>query len=292
MNVIKRDCSLEEFDKNKIYIAIVKSMSCGNGLKLDIAQKISNEIERELIEKNVEEVNIDEIEDMVFDKLIQHKQRLTAKAYEGYRSVREFQREVSNSTDNDLMTLLNGDNEYWKQENSNKNATLVTPQRDYMDGITSKDITDRHLLPPDVIQADNEGIIDFHDKDYFGQKALHNCELINLEDMLQNGTTINGVHIDKPHRFVTACTVATQIITAVASSQYGGCSISLTHLAPFVRDSYNRYFDKYINRGCSFEEAKKYAIEDTKKEVEDGVQTFNYQINSMSTTNGQAPFLS
>src|SRR5574344_837943 len=292
MNIVKRDCSINIFDKEKIYIAIVKSMSCGNGLKLDIAQKISNEIERELIEKNVEEVNIDEIEDMVFDKLIQHKQRLTAKAYEGYRSVREFQREVSNSTDNDLMTLLNGDNEYWKKENSNKNATLVTTQRDYMAGITSKDITDRHLLPPDVIQADNEGIIHFHDKDYFGQKALHNCELINLEDMLQNGTNINEVHIDKPHRFITACTVATQIITAVASSQYGGATITLTHLAPFVRDSYSYYLKKYQKRNLSNEDCILYAKEDTKKEIEDGVQTFNYSINSMSTTNGQSPFLS
>src|SRR5574344_2962559 len=187
MNVVKRDCSINIFDKEKIYIAIVKSMSCGNGLKLDIAQKISNEIERELIEKNVEEVNIYEIEDMVFDKLIQHKQRLTAKAYEGYRSVREFQREVSNSTDNDLMTLLNGDNEYWKKENSNKNATLVTTQRDYMAGITSKDITDRHLVPPNVIQADNEGIIHFHDKDYFGQKALHNCFHKNTKFLTSQG---------------------------------------------------------------------------------------------------------
>lgn len=292
MNIVKRDCSINVFDKEKIYIAIVKSMSCGNGLKLDIAQKISNEIERELIEKNVEEVNIYEIEDMVFDKLIQHKQRLTAKAYEGYRSVREFQREVSNSTDNDLMTLLNGDNEYWKKENSNKNATLVTTQRDYMAGITSKDITDRHLLPPNIIQADNEGIIHFHDKDYFGQKALHNCDLINLEDMLQNGTNINEVHIDKPHRFITSCTVATQIITAVASSQYGGATITLTHLAPFVRDSYNYYFNRYKERGFSEKDCISYAKEDVKKEIEDGVQTFNYQINSMSTTNGQSPFLS
>ena len=135
-------------------------------------------------------------------------------------------------------------------------------------------------------------IIHFHDADYFAQNALHNCELINLEDMLQNGTVINGVKIDKPHRFITAATIATQIILAVTSSSYGGATVSLTHLAPFVRDSYNKYLDKYLKRGFDLENAKKYAEEDTKKEVEDGVQTFNYQVNSMTNTNGQAPFLS
>ena len=292
MNVIKRDCTEVPFNKEKISNAIMKAMPYGEGIKEYIALKIADEIEKELIEKESDEVEIYTIESMVFDKLIEYEQKNTAKAYEGYRQVREYQRYVQNSTDGDLLTLLNGTNEYLNKENSNKNAQLVTTQRDYMAGIMSKDITKRFLMPPDILQADEEGIIHFHDIDYFGQKSLHNCDLINLEDMLQNGTTINGVHIDKPHRFITACTVATQIITAVASSQYGGCSISLTHLAPFVRDSYNRYFNKYANRGCSFEDSKKYAIEDTKKEVEDGVQTFNYQINSMSTTNGQAPFLS
>lgn len=292
MKVIKRDCTEVDFDKEKIYKAIIKAMPFGEGIKEKIAEKISNEIETELESKKEEEIEIYNIESMVFDKLIKYKQKNTAKSYEGYRKVREFQRYVTNSTDGDLLSLLDGQNEYLNKENSNKNATLVTTQRDYMAGIMSKDITKRYLLPPDITQAHEDGIIHFHDEDYFGQKTLHNCDLINLEDMLQNGTCINGVHIDKPHRFITACTVATQIITAVASSQYGGCSISLTHLAPFVRDSYNRYFNKYVNRGCSFEEANKYATEDTKKEIEDGVQTFNYQINSMSTTNGQAPFLS
>lgn len=292
MNVIKRDCTEVPFDETKIYNAIMKAMPYGEGVKKEIALKIANEIKETLLNKNEEEVEIYTIESMVFDKLIKYKQRNTAKAYEGYRQVREFQRNVQNSTDGDLMTLLEGTNEYLNKENSNKNATLVTTQRDYMAGIMSKDITKRFLMPPDIMQADDEGIIHFHDADYFGQKALHNCDLINLEDMLQNGTTINGVHIDKPHRFLTACTVATQIITAVASSQYGGCSISLTHLAPFVRDSYNKYYDKYINRGENEDNAIQYAIEDTKKEIEDGVQTFNYQINSMSTTNGQSPFLS
>ena len=295
MKVIKRDCTEVDFDKEKIYKAIIKAMPFGEGIKEKIAEKISNEIETELESKKEEEIEIYNIESMVFDKLIKYKQKNTAKSYEGYRKIREFQRYVTNSTDGDLLSLLDGQNEYLNKENSNKNATLVTTQRDYMAGIMSKDITKRYLLPPDITQAHEDGIIHFHDEDYFGQKTLHNCDLINLEDMLQNGTCINGVHIDKPHRFITACTVATQIITAVASSQYGGCSISLTHLAPFVRDSEKRIREKY-NEYLLFRIFKslreKLVKRDLLKEIADGVQTFNYQINSMSTTNGQAPFLS
>lgn len=292
MNVIKRDCTEVPFNKEKISNAIMKAMPYGEGIKEKIALRIAEEIEQELLQKQIEEVEIYTIESMVFDKLIKYKQKNTAKAYEGYRQVREYQRYVQNSTDEDLINLLDGTNEYLNKENSNKDAKLVTTQRDYMAGIMSKDITKRFLMPPDILQADEEGIIHFHDMDYFGQKALHNCDLINLEDMLQNGTVINGVRIDKPHRFLTACTVATQIITAVASSQYGGCTISLFHLAPFVKYSYDIAYNKYIKRGNSNLEAEKYAMEDLTKEIEDGVQTFNYQINSMSTTNGQAPFLS
>ena len=292
MNVIKRDCTEVPFNKEKISNAIMKAMPYGEGIKEKIALRIAEEIEQELLQKQIEEVEIYTIESMVFDKLIKYKQKNTAKAYEGYRQVREYQRYVQNSTDEDLINLLDGTNEYLNKENSNKDAKLVTTQRDYMAGIMSKDITKRFLMPPDILQADEEGIIHFHDMDYFGQKALHNCDLINLEDMLQNGTVINGVRIDKPHRFLTACTVATQIITAVASSQYGGCTISLSHLAPFVKYSYDIAYNKYIKRGNTNLEAEKYAMEDLAKEIEDGVQTFNYQINSMSTTNGQAPFLS
>ena len=292
MNVIKRDCTEVPFNKEKISNAIMKAMPYGEGVKEKIALRIAEEIEQELLQKQIEEVEIYTIESMVFDKLIKYKQKNTAKAYEGYRQVREYQRYVQNSTDEDLINLLDGTNEYLNKENSNKDAKLVTTQRDYMAGIISKDITKRFLMPPDILQADEEGIIHFHDTDYFGQKALHNCDLINLEDMLQNGTVINGVRIDKPHRFLTACTVATQIITAVASSQYGGCTISLSHLAPFVKYSYDIAYNKYIKRGNTNLEAEKYAMEDLTNDIEDGVQTFNYQINSMSTTNGQAPFLS
>jgi ribonucleoside-triphosphate reductase (formate) len=290
MKVIKRDCTLVDFDKQKISNAILKAMKNGSGIiREKIALDIADEIETELQGQN--EIEISDIESLVFDKLISKKQRLTAKAYEDYRAVREFQRE-ENNIDDQVEELLEGISEYWNNENSNKNSAIVTTQRDYMAGIVSTDITRRFLLPPDIVQAHDAGIIHFHDADYFGQNAIHNCELINLEDMLQNGTVMNKVMIEPPHRFLTAMTIATQIITAITSSSYGGATISLTHLAPFVRKSYNEYIKKYTNRGLSKEEVTKWAKEDTLKEIKDGVQTFNYQVNSMANTNGQAPFLS
>ena len=289
--VIKRDCSEVDFNKSKISTAILKAMKNGSGIvKPKIADDIANEIENEC--KDKDEVSISDIESMVYDKLITKKQRLTAKAYEGYRSIREFQRENENTTDSEIDELLDGESEYWNTENSNKNSKVLNTQRDYMAGIVSKDISRRFLLPPEVVQAHDEGIIHFHDIDYFGMNAMSNCSLINLEDMLQNGTCINKVMIEKPHRFITACTIATQIILGVTSLQYGGATITLTHLAPFVRDSYNKYYEKYKSWGFSDENCKRYAESDTKKEVADGVQTFNYQCNSMSNSNGQSPFLS
>lgn len=291
MKVIKRDCSEVNFDKSKISAAIFKAMKNGSGIvKPKIAEDIADEIENEC--KDKEEVSISDIESMVYDKLITKKQRLTAKAYEGYRSIREFQRENENTTDSEIDELLDGESEYWNTENSNKNSKVLNTQRDYMAGIVSKDISRRFLLPPEVVQAHDEGIIHFHDIDYFGMNAMSNCSLINLEDMLQNGTCINKVMIEKPHRFITACTIATQIILGVTSLQYGGATITLTHLAPFVRDSYNKYYEKYKSWGFSDEDCKRYAESDTKKELADGVQTFNYQCNSMSNSNGQSPFLS
>lgn len=289
--VIKRDCSEVDFDKSKISTAILKAMKNGSGIvKPKIADDIADEIEEEY--KNKEDVSISDIESMVYDKLITKKQRLTAKAYEGYRSIREFQRENENTTDEEIGELLDGTSEYWNTENSNKNSKVLNTQRDYMAGIVSKDISRRFLLPPEIVQAHDDGIIHFHDMDYFGMNAMSNCSLINLEDMLQNGTCINKVMIKKPHRFLTACTIATQGILGVTSLQYGGATITLTHLAPFVRDSYNKYYEKYKSWGFSDEDCKRYAEADTKKEVTDGVQTFNYQCNSMSNSNGQSPFLS
>lgn len=291
VKVVKRDCTEVDFSKEKISTAILKAMKNGSGIiKHKIAYDIANEIYEE--NKDREEIGISEIELLVYDKLISKKQRLTAKAYEGYRSVREFQRENSNTTDEQIGELLSGTSDYWNNENSNKNPKLLTTQRDYMAGIVSTDITRRYLLPPEVVQAHDEGILHFHDCDYFGQNAIHNCCLINLEDMLQNGTCINKVKIEKPHRLITATTIATQIITAVTSSQYGGATITLSHLAPFVRDSYNMYVEKYKSWGFDDATVKEYANKDLKKEISDAVQTFNYQCNSMTTTNGQSPFLS
>ena len=234
---------------------------------------------------------VEDIQDIIEMKLMSIGKYALAKKYITYRYTRDLVRK-SNTTDLAIKELIEGESEYWNTENSNKNSTVVTTQRDYLAGITSTDLTRRFLLPEDIVEAHDEGIIHFHDADYFAQNALHNCDLINLEDMLQNGTNINGVMIEKPHRFLTAMTIATQLITAVSSSQYGGCTITLTHLAPFVRESYKRHFDKYKKRKFSKEDCEKYAKEDLKKEITDGVQTFQYQINSMTTTNGQAPFLS
>lgn len=291
MNVIKRDCTEVPFDKSKIESAILKAMKNGSGIvKPQIAAKIATEIEEAAAGKD--EVDISWIENEVFDRLIAKKQKLTAKAYEGYRRVREFQRDCDNTTDAQVQELLDGTNEYLNTENSNKNPRVLNVQRDYMAGILSTDITRRFLLPPDVVQAHDDGIIHFHDADYFAMNAIHNCCLINLEDMLQNGTCINRIKIDKPHRLIKATTIATQIITAVTSSQYGGATITLTHLAPFVRLSYERYLNKYRDWGFNEETCETFAKKDLKKEIEDSVQTFNYQCNSMTTTNGQAPFLS
>lgn len=291
MKVIKRDCTEARFEKKKIYDAIMKAMKNGSGIiKPKIAESIADEIYEE--NKDKSDISISEIESLVYDKLITKKQRLTAKAYEGYRSIREFQRENMNTTDEQISELLSGSSDYWNNENSNKNPKLLTTQRDYMAGILSTDITRRFLLPPEIVQAHDEGMIHFHDADYYAQNAISNCCLINLEDMLQNGTCINKVTIDKPHRLITATTIATQIITAVTSSQYGGATITLTHLAPFVRDSFNIYMEKHKNRGLTYQQCLDFSREDIKKEIADSVQTFNYQVNSMTTTNGQSPFLS
>lgn len=289
--VIKRNGEKVDFSGTKIYFAIMKAMKNGSGIiESEIALKIAGEINLSTAYR--EEVPVSDIETEVFNRLIDYGQKTTARAYEGYRKIREYQRDTRNTIDTQLNELLDGTSDYWNNENSNKNAKLLTTQRDYMAGIVSTDITRRFLLPPDVVQAHDDGIIHFHDADYFAQNAITNCCLCNLEDMLQNGTCINKVKIDKPHRLITATTIATQIITAVSSSQYGGISITLTHLAPFVRDSYNIYLKKYRDRGLPEDQCIQFAKEDLHKEVSDAVQTFNYQVNSMTTTNGQAPFLS
>ncbi len=290
MKIIKRDDTFVDYEPQKIENAIKKANA-----EVDEDERVSD-IQIKNIIKYIEGLNkkrmlVEEIQDIIEKRIMALGKYELAKKYITYRYKRELVRK-SNTTDRTIKELIDGESEYWNTENSNKNAKIVTVQRDYLAGITSSDITRRFLLPEDIVNAHDSGIIHFHDADYFAQNALHNCDLINLEDMLQNGTNINGVMIEKPHRFLTAMTIATQLITAVSSSQYGGCTISLTHLAPFVRDSYKKYLDKYKKRKFKKEDCEKYAKEDLKKEIVDGVQTFQYQINSMTTTNGQAPFLS
>ncbi len=290
MKVIKRDGHMVEWCPEKIEMAIEKANAEVEEEDQASSVQIKNIIK--YIEKlRKKRILVEDIQDIIEMKLMSIGKYALAKKYITYRYTRELVRK-SNTTDLAIKELIDGENEYWNTENSNKNAKIVTTQRDYLAGITSTDITRRFLLPEDIVSAHDDGIIHFHDADYFAQNALHNCDLINLEDMLQNGTNINGVMIEKPHRFLTAMTIATQLITAVNSSQYGGATITLTHLAPFVRDSYNRYLEKYKKRKFKKEDCEKYAKEDLKKEIVDGVQTFQYQINSMTTTNGQAPFLS
>ena len=290
MQVIKRDGKSVDFDDEKIRIAIGKANN-----EVPRKEKATKEEIDEIItyikDLNKRRILVEDIQDIIEEKLMEIGRFNLARKYITYRYTRALVRQ-SNTTDQSIKELIDGENEYWNTENSNKNARIVTTQRDYLAGITSTDITRRFLLPADIVKAHDEGIIHFHDADYFAQNALHNCDLINLDDMLQNGTTINGVKIEKPHRFLTAMTIATQIITAVNSSQYGGVTVTLTHLAPFVRESYKRYIKKYEDRKLSKEQVEKFAKEDLAKEVVDGVQTFQYQINSMTTTNGQAPFLS
>lgn len=292
MQVIKRNGEKVEFEKEKIEQAVLKAFNEVDGEITPESKKKSEGIANSIYDTSSEnnDLSVDTIQDMVEDKLMASKRKDVARAYVRYRYKRDLIRQ-SNTTDKSILELLNGTNDYWNRENSNKDAKVVTVQRDYLAGITSTDITKRFLLPPEIVKAHEDGIIHFHDADYFAQYALNNCCLINLDDMLQNGTTINGVMIEKPHRLITAMTIATQIITAVTSSQYGGATITLTHLAPFVRYSYDRYVEKYKEWGFDDVSVAKFAMLDLKKEVEDSVQTFNYQCNSMSTTNGQAPFL-
>ena len=293
MKIIKRSGTEVTFDIAKIMAAVSKAnkeVVHSERLSDEQIKKISVNVE-EICQEMNRSLSVEEIQDLVENQIMNLRAFAVARKYITYRYTRELVRK-SNTTDQSIKELIDGESDYWNNENSNKNARVVTTQRDYLAGITSTDITRRFLLPEDVVKAHDEGIIHFHDADYFAQNALTNCELINLEDMLQNGTIMNGVMIEKPHRFLTAMTIATQIILGVTSSTYGGATVSITHLAPFVKSSYEKYYKKYKQRGLNEKQCKEYAEQDTRKEVSDGVQTFNYQVNSMTNTNGQAPFLS
>jgi ribonucleoside-triphosphate reductase len=286
MNVVKRNQSIVPFDRTKIVNAIMKAMKYGSGIvKENIADEISLEIENEITYKG--EVSISEIEMLVYNKLISKKQELTAKAYEDYRAVREYQRQ-HNTIDNKVLGIVDGTNKDSLSENSNKNESLISTCRDLVAEEVSKDIALRMMLPPHIAQAHQEGIIHIHDLGHYLNHSF-NCCLVNIADMLQNGTVINGKLIEKSHSFRTACTIATQIVAQVASAQFGGQTITLSHLAPFVRISEERIraeVEEWIGDNSDID---KEAIIQQRlaKEIRDGVQTFQYQINTLQTSNGR-----
>lgn len=297
MKIIKRNGSEADFNIEKIIAAITKADEANdNGRELtdeqirNIAVTIKNT--GECISRAL---SVEEIQELVELEIMKCGAYDTAKRYIRYRYTRNLAR-VANTTDNQILTLIECNNEEAKQENSNKNPTVNSVQRDYMAGEVSKDITMRILLPEDIVKAHEDGIIHFHDTDYYAQH-MHNCDLVNLEDMLQNGTVISGTMIEKPHSFSTACNIATQIIAQVASNQYGGQSISLAHLAPFVEVSRKKIAkqvrDEYEFIGVDVDEAKiKEVVEKRlREEINRGVQTIQYQVVTLLTTNGQAPFV-
>ena len=287
LNIIKRDGSIVKFDKSKIEDAILKAMKYGSGIYEDkVAKKIADEIEVNCLE-NTKSPTVYKVENMVYDKLIEYKHELTAKAYEGYRAVQSFKREV-NTTDESIIGLLDRSNEEVINENSNKNGVLASTQRDLISGEVSKDIARRKLLPAYIVQAHDEGVLHYHDMDY-AMQPIHNCMLINLEDMLQNGTVINNKLIEPPKSFITACTIVTQIIGHIVSGQYGGNTITIKHIAPFLRVSYDKYFKKYkekYSKAMAQELAEDRMLEDLKS----GIQTIRYQLSTLNTSNGQSPF--
>lgn len=287
--VSKRENRGEEtFDPEKIEKAILNAMKNGSGIiSKGVAKNVALEIEE--IAKERGKISVPEIENLVYEKLIKKGHKLTAKAYEGYRSVREFQRK-KNTIDGQINELLTGSSEYWKSENSNKDASTVTVQRDYMAGVVSIDIARRQIFPAHIIQAHDEGLIHIHDMDYIAQ-PMYNCCLFNLGDMLENGFVINKTKISKPKRLLTATTIATQAIVGVSSSQLGGVSMTLTHLAPFVRLSKEEYRRQYEGLGITGDTLETLIDTSLKKEIKDAVQTFNYQLNSMCNSNGQSPFI-
>ena len=287
LSIIKRDGSKAEFDKLKIENAILKAMKYGSGvLEEDIAKDIAEEIEKIYLQGSPSPT-VSKVEELVYKELIDHKQELTAKAYEGYRAVQSFKREV-NTTDDSILGLLDKSNEDVLNENSNKNGQLASTQRDLMAGEVSKDIARRKLIPVHIVQAHDEGVLHYHDMDYAIQ-PIHNCMLINLEDMLTNGTVINNKLVESPKSFATACTVTTQIIAQIASGQYGGNSITIKHIAPFLRVSYNKYFEKYKEK-YSLEMAHELAEDRMLEELKSGIQTIRYQLSTLHTSNGQSPF--
>ena len=297
MKIIKRNGAEAQFDISKIEMAITKANLAAEEKYRMTPLQIKRITEHVLIacEEMGRSPAVEEIQDLVEKSIMAHGAFEVAKEYITYRYIRSLARQ-SNTTDDRILSLIESNNEEVKQENANKNPTINAVQRDYMAGEVSKDITSRILLPKEVVDAHNQGIIHFHDSDYYAQH-MHNCDLVNLEDMLQNGTVISGTLIEKPHSFSTACNIATQIIAQVASNQYGGQSISLTHLAPFVQVSREKIRKSVMAEAEAFgvtatEEAISKVVEERlREEVGRGVQTIQYQVVTLMTTNGQAPFI-
>ena len=296
MNIIKRNGSEMTFDGNKIVAAITKANNSSETASLTPEQihDIADYVEYKCRKMN-RAVSVEEIQDMVENQIMATGAFELARNYVRYRYQRTLVRKA-NTTDNRILSLIECNNEEVKQENSNKNPTVNSVQRDYMAGEVSKDLTQRLLLPPDIVEADKQGIIHFHDSDYFAQH-MHNCDLVNLEDMLQNGTVISDTMIEKPHSFSTSCNIATQIIAQVASNQYGGQSISLAHLAPFVQISRDKIRAEVLEEirqlgaQASPEQISEIVEKRLHREINKGVQTIQYQVITLMTTNGQAPFL-
>ena len=295
MKIIKRNGSEVPFDITKIITAVTKasdSVSRKSSLTQEQILSIANDVTEQCQALN-RAVSVEEIQDMVENKLMDIQAHDVARHYITYRYVQSLKRQT-NTTDERILSLIECQNEEVKQENANKNPTVNSVQRDYMAGEISKDLTARLLLDPEIVKAHNEGLIHFHDSDYFAQH-MHNCDLVNLDDMLQNGTVISGTYIEKPHSFSTACNIATQIIAQVASNQYGGQSISLTHLAPFVDVSRKKIAAEVEAEMEGLDvtpERKKEIVERRlRNEINRGVQTIQYQVVTLMTTNGQAPFI-
>ena len=297
MKIIKRNGAEVVFDPNKIIIAVMKANeSVVPSARMSNIQirRIAEDVEMAALNMN-RSLNVEEIQDMVEDQIMNQRAFEVARRYITYRYTRALIRK-SNTTDEQILSLIECNNEEVKQENANKNPTVNSVQRDYMAGEVSKDITKRLLLPADIVAAHENGIIHFHDSDYFAQH-MHNCDLVNLEDMLQNGTVISGTMIEKPHSFSTACNIATQIIAQVASCQYGGQSISLTHLAPFVDISRKKIRVtvekelRSIDPDVSDADIDRITEDRLLEEIRSGVQTIQYQVVTLMTTNGQAPFV-
>lgn len=287
VKVIRRNGDIVDFDKAKIQLAIEKAMKASTLYFPEVAKTIARECEYEVYLKG-ENVSISVIEAMVYEKLISYGHMHTARAYEGYRAVQEFKRST-NSTDDAILGLVMKTNEEVIKENSNKNSFLCSTQRDLIAGEVSKDIARRKLIPPHIVQAHNDGVLHWHDMDYTLQ-PMFNCCLINLKDMLDNTTVINEKLVTTPKSFTTACTIATQIIAQVASNQYGGQSVTIKHLAPYLRVAKQKYYKMFLE-DLGEEEAEKISEKLMMKELKDGIQTIRYQLSTLMTTNGQAPFV-